>query len=1199
MQNLKHVLAQKDTVLFIGSGISLWSGLPTWPGMIEELAKFVEHSGGKADLIRSEAQKGDLLQAASYGFDKLTKQQIGDFIRTACRYGKAKPHQIHQKIVTLGPRCFITTNYDDLIEQALRRWQPDRFYRPAITNRQLTETAEIVHARAIDFIFKPHGDAGDSDSIILTREQYRQLMPQGERQAALESVKMLLASRPVVYIGFGLRDPDFIYVRDLLANTYKGGTRDHYAIMADVNEQEIDYWRRNYGIHMFSYATTARSDRSRDHASLIALLDGFIEEPLFDTRKPIIFVPKAPDVVLALARHASALARAQKLAYEFPIRVHSDFATNGRFAKGRYENLSVEKFLDSGAERAILIGLPGAGKSYSLRRAAARLAERLHETCLAEQFDPDLVLVPIFVDLKLYRGDLRQLVSQNLPSGLQFDDLVASFKVKVFVDSFNEMPREFWESGSYESDFQQFAKGLGQGALIIGSRTSDGLAKLQYPTYYLDEIEKEAVAQELQRLGISFEGRFNKEIRSLLQRPFYFQYIVSGEIDLPKEAHPRDFYRSLFQNTDTAFVARFGVRPDFERVLSVVAYDSLNCGEEAFPIFNLINALEASEKESTAKLNISARDITNWLVSSSILLPYSGSRVAFIHQSVTEYLAATELSKRYLIDSSVLQEKLKLTRWDQALFLTLSLLPEIQAEAFLQDVIKADFALALNAAKYLEFGRTKVVSKLLSQIPDRFSKDVFDWKINFAVESSLPMTDEHVPELREIIHCGGALGGAAASRLISIMGEQVKQELLEMLVEKRSDFNFGKSIGRALQEYVTDQDVKWIVASLAEIGMDLQSTGDEDRFGGFISGAAQFLSQVDLSVIGREFLTTDADTGTVPALQTDLLCDILQKHKDSAALEMAGDLLLKGMRKAAVAIYFIGRYSEVEKHLSWESFSASHVECLDTMLENDGDSWGLDALQCLCAARTDLAELVTNLASTKSSLNRAALLYCTDPKNFSPVFAALEEVLAMTEADRRLVSLEALKRIRLDWTDKSELFVDILRSRDARLVSALLGSTLPADLPTLGILDIGAVDWFLDWMNELKQDDTQPWFGVQLGGLLAKQINAQGRAEFLAEFNREDSKYLRFMQYSVMPYFDELTTEQLADSTISFLLADLTREGSVSVWPGHLLGDIATERFVNERLLPLLSGADEPLAENLKYVLEQAGKRHGRRYMAG
>ena len=82
--------------------------------------------------------------------------------------------------------------------------------------------AEIIHARATDFIFKPHGDAADSESIILTREQYRQLLPQGEREAALESLKTLLATRPVVYLGFGLRDPDFLYVRRCSSQDLQG-----------------------------------------------------------------------------------------------------------------------------------------------------------------------------------------------------------------------------------------------------------------------------------------------------------------------------------------------------------------------------------------------------------------------------------------------------------------------------------------------------------------------------------------------------------------------------------------------------------------------------------------------------------------------------------------------------------------------------------------------------------------------------------------------------------------------------------------------------------------------------------------------------------------------------------------------------------------------------------------------------------------
>ncbi|MBI2417785.1 MAG: SIR2 family protein [Ignavibacteriales bacterium] len=222
MNNLQEILAREDTVLFIGSGISMWSGLLSWAGMIESLAEFVENCGGQAALVRAELQRGDLLQAASYGFDKLTKQQIGDFIRASCKYGIAKPHEIHKKIVSLGPCCYITTNYDNLLEKSLQEWKSDVFFAPPVTNRMLSETANIVHARANNFIFKPHGDASDSESIILTKEQYKQLLPQGERFAVLESLKTLFASRPIVYLGFGLRDPDFVYIKDLLSNIYRG-----------------------------------------------------------------------------------------------------------------------------------------------------------------------------------------------------------------------------------------------------------------------------------------------------------------------------------------------------------------------------------------------------------------------------------------------------------------------------------------------------------------------------------------------------------------------------------------------------------------------------------------------------------------------------------------------------------------------------------------------------------------------------------------------------------------------------------------------------------------------------------------------------------------------------------------------------------------------------------------------------------------
>jgi hypothetical protein len=646
MDNIRDVLSQEDTVIFIGSGISLWSGLPSWGKMIEELAIFVEKAGHSAELIRTESKRGDLLQAASYGFDRLSNLQIGDFIRSSCRYGTAKPHSIHKKIVTLGPTCFVTTNYDNLIEESVRKYLPDRFFRPPVTNRHLTETAEIVHARSKNFVFKPHGDAGDSESIILTREQYRKLLPGGERHAALETVKMLLASRPVVYFGFGLRDPDFLYLRDLLANTFKGGTRDHYAVMANIDAEEGNYWRNNYGIHLINYNTKTSENGEQDHGELLTLLDKLKIVP---TPAPIISKENntdefSPQKVLSLARHAGRLARFEKITPEFSIRVQGDRRSRSTLSPRNKLSEYSHRFVDfvlseEGPTQAIITGLPGAGKSYSMKRAAALLSEKLNDVCLADVFIDENVLLPIYVDLKLYQGDIKDLVNKSLPSNLDFKELCDKFKLRLFLDSFNEMPREYWESGSYEKDIVGFIESTKNTSIIIGSRTMDGLSKFNMDNYYLENIELEYVESELKSKNTIVAGRFKDEVLNVLQKPFFFNLIVNEKVTLPDAPHPHDVFKSFFDNVTGLCNDYFNITFNLELVLSKIGFDALNNGNEAQSLTVILHALKLQLQEQSIT-NVNESDIANWLVSKDIFIPYIHSRVAFLHQKINEYLGS-------------------------------------------------------------------------------------------------------------------------------------------------------------------------------------------------------------------------------------------------------------------------------------------------------------------------------------------------------------------------------------------------------------------------------------------------------------------------------------------------------------------------------------------------------------------------------
>ena len=1195
MEKLRQVLERSDTVLFIGSGISTWSGLPSWADAVEELARFLEAAGVNPDLVRDEAKKGDLIQAASYGLDRLTKQQMGEFIRSLCRCGTARPEEIHRKIVNLGPRYYVTTNYDDLIEQSLRKWHAGRPFR-MVTNRQLTETAAIAQTHASDYVFKPHGDAGDMESIIMSREQYRALLPQGDRHAALEALWILLVSRPVVYLGFGLRDPDFMYLRDTIRNTFKGGTRDHYAVMADVSDAECDYWRRQYGIHIVGYATKRGSDGRREHTELLALLDDLLEMAGDVTGHG--FDPSGSDSVLALARHAGRLMGGATLGNELQLRVHSEPAipsgTGRRDWPDSFDHARVEEFLDSGPARSLLIGLPGAGKSHAVRRSAARLAEELNKACLVESFEPESVVVPVLADLKMYRGNLTELVDQALPAGLPFATLSQHFKVKVFLDSFNEMPQEHLESGTAESDFAKFVARFGEASIVIVSRTVDGLEGLGFSTYVLDHVDVKDLVAELERVDVTVTGTYSREVMALLQRPFYLRYVTSGAIRLPEEAHPRDFYRALLKNLHKASEERFGTGLDIEMALARVAYDAIDRGEEAFALEEFLRTFGAGGPVGAA--GIDAREVANWLVSRWMFVPYSGGRVAFVHQSVTEFLAASKLARIYESDPRVLKEKLANRRWDQALFLCLSLVPTTVGEAFLTDVIDADFALGLRAAKYLEAGRDEVVARLLAEIPGRIHKwGSFEMEVEAAVASHLPIGDVHDEHLRALVALGDTMGAAGVSRLVELKGEKVKDELLQLLVDRHGDFNLCRNgVGPALKPFAEDADVERIVAWADSIEAGLAPGARTEDTDGFIEGAAEFLSQLDLAVIRHGLLGEDP-AAEISDFRSRLLCNVLWDRRSQAGLDLAGELVRRGVQEAAVSLYFIATFAESRDELSWVSFSSDHVRGLISMMDAE-DSYALPALQPLCAARPDLAEIVEREAMGMSGISKAALLHCISPEDPNPVFRALEALVGMSDEELKREPVQMLETIKCDWTGRESLLVDLLRLRDVRLARAMFGGSAPPTLLGLGNLDIGPIDWWLDWMMDEWAEDGDGWFLMQLGGLFGHHLSADVQEEFVSEFNKPRSKFRSVLLHFVVPSLPDLSTDAFSEDAVSLLLDDLNRESGARSFQPHVLGSTATEEFVTERLVPLLAGAKEPGLSKLQAVLRQAGSRHNRRY---
>ena len=266
------------------------------------------------------------------------------------------------------------------------------------------------------------------------------------------------------------------------------------------------------------------------------------------------------------------------------------------------------------------------------------------------------------------------------------------------------------------------------------------------------------------------------------------------------------------------------------------------------------------------------------------------------------------------------------------------------------------------------------------------------------------------------------------------------------------------------------------------------------------------------------------------------------------------------------------------------------------MIREEDDNWNLRALRCICQERPDLAGVVNARAQAEAGILKAALLSCVHPNDPDLVMTALRELLEADTTRRGKEPVHLLSEIELNWTGNECFLVELLHLRDSCLADALL-DPIYNEHECIGECEIGPCKWWLDWLRQLTVTDDWEWFGYKLAWFLSRATTAQSKDMFLAEFNDAGSPFRDLLAESVLPHFPDLTTDAFSEEATSFLFAHLGRKGSRRMFHGHLLGATATERFVDERLLPLVTSAKSPFSGRLRNVLIEAGRRHGKRYV--
>lgn len=216
----EQALAGRLGILY-GAGLSFPSGLPSWGGLLEMLAKRAgfDESEQKALLELGFLDQPTVIED-KMGSTAAFKQAVADSVKDG-RYTPAHAIMGSMRLPA------VTTNYDTLYENAVASATTD------VANRvqRLPWDASVVAKlpRDVRRVVKLHGCVRDPPSIVLTREDYMRY--EDDKRALRGLLHQNLLEREFLVVGFSMTDDNVHVIIDQVKKTLEAHQVDYKKFM--------------------------------------------------------------------------------------------------------------------------------------------------------------------------------------------------------------------------------------------------------------------------------------------------------------------------------------------------------------------------------------------------------------------------------------------------------------------------------------------------------------------------------------------------------------------------------------------------------------------------------------------------------------------------------------------------------------------------------------------------------------------------------------------------------------------------------------------------------------------------------------------------------------------------------------------------------------------------------------------------------
>ncbi|MDH2474371.1 SIR2 family protein [Clostridium perfringens] len=219
-------------VVFVGAGVSMNSGYPSWQELIKDFA-----DGLGYDM--KESSFDELLRIPQYYYNARKEKEYYDVIYNKFNI-KSEPNKIHDLILELNPAHIITTNYDDLIERAAN--SKGMFY------DVVSKDSDLAYSVNNKMIIKMHGDLKNKN-IVLKEDDYMSYF--NNFKLIQNYIKSLISTHVVLFVGYSVSDVNLKYIFQWVRDVLKNNFQQAYLLECSksFNQLEFEYYK-NRGINI-------------------------------------------------------------------------------------------------------------------------------------------------------------------------------------------------------------------------------------------------------------------------------------------------------------------------------------------------------------------------------------------------------------------------------------------------------------------------------------------------------------------------------------------------------------------------------------------------------------------------------------------------------------------------------------------------------------------------------------------------------------------------------------------------------------------------------------------------------------------------------------------------------------------------------------------------------------------------------------